>query len=164
MSLEQSTPETVTLKSTFGHYPSGVAALCAEVGGTPQVLISSSFTVGVSFEPPLVLLSVQRTSQTWPLLRSAPRLGVSVLSSDQDVLCRQLSSRNRAGRFEGVDLVRTESGAVLFQGAAAWMQCSVFDEHDAGDHEVIILRVHDHDADRASEPLVFQGSAFRRLG
>ncbi|MFF0501942.1 flavin reductase family protein [Nocardia aobensis] len=160
MSLSPAT-DTSTLKSTFGHYPSGVAAISAEVDGVALVLVSSSFTVGVSLEPPLVMFAVQHSSQTWPLLKKATRLGVSVLSSKQDALCRQLSSGDRSARFDGVVLVPTDSDAVLFEGASAWMHCSVFAEHRAGDHDIVVLRVHDHDSDFDSDPLVFHGSAFR---
>lgn len=162
MSLSPAT-DTLTLKSTFGHYPSGVAAISAEVDGVALVLVSSSFTVGVSLDPPLVMFAVQHSSQTWPQLKTAARLGVSVLSSEQDALCRQLSSGDRSKRFDGVDLIPTDSDAVLFEGASAWMQCSVFAEHRAGDHDIVVLRVHAHNSDLDSDPLVFHGSAFRRL-
>ena len=62
-----------TLRAAFGHHPSGVAALIAQVDGVPAVLIASSFTVGVSADPPLVSVAVQRTSTSWPLLRRARR-------------------------------------------------------------------------------------------
>ncbi|MGW6035103.1 flavin reductase family protein [Gordonia terrae] len=156
--------ETPSLRRTFGHYPSGVAAISAEIDGTAHVLVSSSFTVGVSLEPPLVMFAVQHSSQTWPLLKSATRLGVSVLSSEQEALCRQLASADRSARFHGVDLLPTDSDAVLLGGASVWLQCSVFGEHRAGDHDVVVLRIHDHDADFGAEPLVFHGSTFRGLG
>ena len=35
-----------TLRSAFGRFPSGVAALCALIDGAPQGIVASSFTVG----------------------------------------------------------------------------------------------------------------------
>ena len=71
------------LRHVFGAFPSGVAAVAALVGGVPVGIAASSFT-SVSLDPPLVSLCVAHTSTTWPLLRGADRLGVSILGEAQD--------------------------------------------------------------------------------
>lgn len=151
------------LRQTFAHYPSGVAALAGMVDGAPSVLVASSFTVGVSLEPPLVMLAVQKTSTTWPLLQRAERIGVSVLGDNQGNLCRQLSSKQRESRLEGVSLEYTPGGGVLIEGAAVVLECSIFAEHPAGDHDIVVLEVHSLEARSLTNPLVFHGSRFRRL-
>ena len=45
------------LRRAFSGFPCGVAALSAVVAGEPHVLVASSFTVGVSQAPPLVLFA-----------------------------------------------------------------------------------------------------------
>ncbi|WP_077222875.1 flavin reductase [Rathayibacter sp. VKM Ac-2630] len=70
-----------TLRAAFGLHPSGVAALIAQVDGIPVVLVASSFTVGVSADPPLVSVAVQRTSTSWPLLRRARSIGARSCST-----------------------------------------------------------------------------------
>jgi flavin reductase (DIM6/NTAB) family NADH-FMN oxidoreductase RutF len=152
-----------TLRSAFGRFPSGIAALCAVIDGKPHGIIASSFTVGVSLEPPLVMFAVQNTSRTWPLVRQAGRIGVSVLSTEHDGVCRQIASKN-GDRFAGLSLHRTDQNALFLNDAALWLDCSVHQEFPAGDHQVVLLEVHGLSAhDGAHEPLVFHDSTFRRL-
>ncbi|MEV0043985.1 flavin reductase family protein [Nocardia rhamnosiphila] len=151
-----------TLRKVFAHHPSGVAAIGATIHGEDCVLVSSSFTVGVSFEPPLVLFSVQKTSQSWPKLRQAERLGVSVLGNEQGPLCRQLSGERRT-RFDNVTPERTATDAFFFSGASIWLDCSIFAMHEAGDHDIIVLQVHSVMSDGGVDPLVYHGSRFRSM-
>lgn len=154
--------EDDALRRTFALFPSGVAAIAAEVDGTPRVLVASSFQVGISADPPLVLFAVQRTSTTWPLLRTAARLGVSVLGEAHEPVVRRLASKV-ADRFAGTAVERTPSGAILLEGAPVHLECAVEGEMPAGDHELVLLRVHALATDPAAAPLVFHGSVFRRL-
>ncbi|MDR3464881.1 MAG: flavin reductase family protein [Xanthobacteraceae bacterium] len=151
------------LREAFGHFPSGVAALAAVVDGQRHVLVASSFTVGVSLDPPLVAVFVQKSSSTWDSLSAATRIGISVLSIDHSQKCRQLSGRDKSARFDGVETSSTASGAIRMEGAAAWFECSVFDVHDAGDHDVVLLLIHDFEVEKETPPLVFHGSRFTRL-
>jgi flavin reductase (DIM6/NTAB) family NADH-FMN oxidoreductase RutF len=155
------TLEPVLLRRAFGNFPTGVAALAALVDGRPTGIAVSSFT-SVSLEPALVLVCVAHSSTTWPLLSSAERLGISVLSADQQEACRRLSGRDR-DRFVGLSWWATESGAVVLHGASAWFECSVGLQCEAGDHDIVLLNVHDLDGDHSVTPLVFHASQFKRL-
>lgn len=163
MSLTTYSADSQQLRETFGHFPSGIAALAAEVDGERQILIASSFTVGVSMEPPLVMFAVQKSSSTWPVLSRANHIGISILGGDHAGLCRQLASKDKANRFVGVQTETTDGGAVLISGSSIWLECSIYSQHEAGDHDIIIFEVHALYTDKATEPLVFHGSRFRRL-
>lgn len=149
------------LREVYGTFPSGVAALSAIVDGAPIGLAVSSFT-SVSLDPPLVSVCVAHSSTTWPVLRAAPRLGVSILSAAQERAGRQLASRG-ADRFAELGWRTTVDGAVLLDGASGWLETSVDQQVRAGDHDIVVLRVHDLDADHDISPLVFHASRFRRL-
>ena len=149
------------LRKVFGMYPTGVAVLAALVDGIPEGLAASSFT-SVSLDPPLVSVCVAHTSSTWPRLRSATRIGVSVLSGDQEQAGRQLSAKG-VDRFAGLAWRETPGGALLLEGASAWLDVSVHQHVVAGDHDIVILRVHDLGSDHGLQPLVFHASQFRRL-
>ncbi|WP_432994294.1 flavin reductase family protein [Dactylosporangium sp. CA-233914] len=153
--------DSADLRRVFGAFPTGVTAVAALVDGVPLGLAASSFT-SVSLDPPLVSVCIARTSGTWPRLRRAARLGVSVLAAHQEHLGRQLSARV-ADRFAGATWRASRNGEILLDGACAWLDCGIEREIPAGDHDIVLLRVHALDADPDTAPLVFHRSAFGRL-
>jgi flavin reductase (DIM6/NTAB) family NADH-FMN oxidoreductase RutF len=155
--------DPAVLRGAFGHFPSGVAALCARVDGVAEGMVASTFTVGVSLDPPLVLFASKNTSRTWPAIRRSARIGVSVLASDQSEACRQIASTS-GDRFAGIGTTESEAGAVFLDEASLWLDCSVEGESAAGDHTVVLLRVHGHSLlDKVTDPLIFHNSGFRSL-
>jgi flavin reductase (DIM6/NTAB) family NADH-FMN oxidoreductase RutF len=156
-------PDLGELKRAFAAFPSGVAALSARVDGDPTVMIVSSFTVGVSAEPPLVSFAVQHSSTTWPTLSRARALGVSVLGQEHGDQARQLASPGKADRFAGVDTAEAASGAIFLQGAPVWLECAVEHHYPAGDHDIIVLRVLALMADGDRNPLVWHQRTFKML-
>ena len=153
--------DPTTLRRVFGAYPTGVTALAALIDGVPVGMAANSFT-SVSLDPPLVSVCVATASQTWPLLRQADRLGVSVLGHEQEHASRSLATRG-TDRFAGLPWHPTRNGAVLLTGVSAWLDCSIEREIPAGDHEIILLRVHRLGTNPDIAPLVFHGSQYRRL-
>jgi len=149
------------LRRAFGAFPTGVVAVAAEVDGVRVGMAASTFT-SVSLEPALVSFSVANTSATWPVLRTAPRLGLSVLAEHHDQACRRLAGP-APSRFDGLSLHGTEEGAVLVEDAVASFECSVHREVPAGDHTVVLLRLHAVREHGVASPLVFHRSGFGRV-
>ncbi|MGK8511377.1 flavin reductase family protein [Nocardia asiatica] len=149
------------LRRAFANFPSGVVAVCAEIDGTPHGLAVSTF-VPVSLDPPLVSFCVQNSSATWPKLAAASHLGLSLLGTDQQAAARSLGTRD-GDRFRDIQLHRGSGHAVFIEGATAWIE-GVQEAHvPAGDHAVVILRIHRIATRTDVDPLVFHGSRFRRL-
>jgi flavin reductase (DIM6/NTAB) family NADH-FMN oxidoreductase RutF len=149
------------LREAFGTFPSGVVAVAARVGDDLVGLAASSFT-SVSLEPALVSFSVANSSQTWPILRQASHLGLTVLADHHSDVCRRLAGPVES-RFEGLDVETTEQGAITIQDGLARFDCTIYREVVAGDHTVILLRLHDVTHADTALPLVFHRSAFGRL-
>lgn len=153
--------DPVRLREAFGTFPSGVVAVAAEVDGQPVGLAASSFT-SVSLEPPLVSFSIANTSKTWPDLRRAPHLGVTILTDAQGEACRQLAGPV-ATRFDGVPLRVTDEGALFLTDGLAHFDCTIHQEVEAGDHTIILLALHTVAHTQKAHPLVFHRSGFGRL-
>lgn len=154
--------EHALVRNTFAQFPSGVAVLAVEDRGEKHALVVSSFMVGVSLEPILVATAVQKTSETWPRIRSAASIGVSVFGDGQGGLTRKLASRDRASRFTGVTFEISDQGALLLDDAALWLETSVHSISDAGDHWMVLLEVNKLGIGTV-EPLVWHGAKFRGL-
>jgi flavin reductase (DIM6/NTAB) family NADH-FMN oxidoreductase RutF len=152
------------LREAFGIFPTGVVAVAAEVDGQLLGLAASSFT-SVSIDPPLVSINLAVSSKTWPDLRRAGHLGVTVLADHHDVVCRQLAGPVDQ-RFDDLDYRVTEDGAVTLDEGLAQFDCTIYREVEAGDHILVLLELHavehvDHHA--AGAPLVFHRSGFGKL-
>ena len=153
----------VALRQAFARYPSGLAALAARVEGEDHVFIVATFNVGISLIPPLVSFAVQHQSTTWPELRKAKHIGISILAADQSHLCRQLASKNKNHRWDGVEMEATHSGALFIKNNVLAFECAIYAEYPAGDHELILLEVKSFHSTIEREPLVFHDSRFRML-
>jgi flavin reductase (DIM6/NTAB) family NADH-FMN oxidoreductase RutF len=149
------------LRQAFGCFPSGVTAFCGMLDGRPDGMAASSFT-SVSLDPALVSVCVANTSATWPRLAGLDRLGLSVLAGEHRSVARSLSSKNEP-RFGGVDWVASDSGAVFVHGATLWLECSIYKVVEAGDHEVVLLRIEALDMYPDVPPMVFHRSGFHAL-
>lgn len=152
---------TLALRRAFSMFPTGVVAMCGMDGEAPVGMAVNSFS-SVSLDPPLVSVCVARQSSTWPRLDRLPRIGLSVLGADQERLSRQLSSRH-GDRFQGVQFEATPDGALFVRGAALWLDCTISDRLQGGDHEIILLEVKETSLFPHVQPLVFHQSQYLAL-
>lgn len=142
-------------RTVLGRFATGVVAITAidPETGRPNGLAVNSFT-SVSLEPPLVLFCVTHTSRTWPRLRTAGRLCVNVLAASQLDVCRRLAAPG-GEKFGGLAWEPSPGGGPVLDGALAWLECSVEAEYVAGDHMIVVARVHHLDRRHDGDPLVF---------
>lgn len=153
--------DEMLLRSVYSCFPSGVVTMCATISGQFVGMTLSTF-IPVSLKPPLVAVSVRKESATWPLLKTAPRLGVAILAAGHESAARQLSS-SAENRFEGVEMAFDRDGAAWIADAPAALTCSVHSEVDAGDHVLVLLVVRAVIRHDDCDPLVFHERGLRPL-
>lgn len=155
---ESSDIDPAEYRKVFGALPTGVTAITGlTADNKPMGLVVGTF-MSLSMEPPLVTFCVDKSSSTWPTLRSLGRFTANILSTDQLPVCRALS-RKGEDKFEGIEYEESPWATPRITGAAAWIDCEVLSEVVAGDHYMIVGGINAmHATD--SEALLFRGGKF----
>lgn len=126
------------LRAVMACFPTGVTVVATrDADGGPIGLTVNSFT-SVSLDPPLVLVCIDRASQSHDRLLEAGAFAVSILAAGQADVARRFASRPSAGRFHGVSWFAAPSGSPVLAGSAAWIDCDVHEVITAGDHTIVL--------------------------
>ena len=160
--MDPQAKKTVLRAITYGLY-----AVSAEHEGE-RGIFTANWLSQASFEPPLVMVSVERDSSTLPLIRASGLFVVSPLLDGQKELAGALGRpKARAGdKFATLDLpvVQTESGQPALANALGYLVCRVESESPAGDSVVIIGEVIEAATLHEGAPLEMRVAGFRHAG
>lgn len=157
--IEKTPSDPQWFRQVMGRYPTGVVLVSAiEDDGTPVGMIVGTFA-SVSLEPPLVSFMPARTSTSWPRIRATGRFAINVLGASQEQVCRSFSGRNGT-KFDEVPWTVSAGGSPVLDDAVAWMDCTLADVFDAGDHEIVLGKVEQMDVASADLPLLFFQGGF----
>lgn len=162
--IERTTFDQTEFRTVMGHFPTGVVVVASESNGIKSALTLQSFQ-SLSLEPALILVSVAKTSTSWPSIAANGTFAVTYLSADQGPLARQFSRQDGGDKFEGVELSETPvHKQPLLSGGSAWVECELDAVHDGGDHHIVVARVVSLGLlKKSTEPIVFFSSKFAEL-
>lgn len=132
-----------------------------EADGKPRGLTLSAFCA-VSLDPPLVLVCIDKSSNTLPALRAAGGFTVNFLAGGREHLAVLYASKAEE-KFEGIAWVPPEvdeGGPVLHEDSAAYAVCTTRRSIEAGDHWVFIGEVRAGAVIEGRLPLVYHRREF----
>lgn len=144
--------EPTVFRTVLGHLPTGVTVVTAD-GADGPVGMACNSVASVSLAPPLISLCPARTSETWPALRDRRRFCVNVMANHHEATTRAFA-RKGVDRFAGI-AHHPRAGGPALDDAVAWLDCEIRDEHEAGDHFIVVAEVMALDSRPDVEPLVF---------
>ncbi|MET0239649.1 MAG: flavin reductase family protein [Sphingobium sp.] len=141
-------------RKVLGNYPTGVCAVTAVTeDGTHVAMVVGSFT-SVSLDPPLVGFFPDRKSSSWPLIEASGHFCVNILGADQQALCRQLA-KSGPDKYKDVAFRLSDRGSPILDEATAWIDCSIDQVVEAGDHYLVLGRVQEMEVYREADPMLF---------
>lgn len=133
-----------------------VAVITSLDGDRPHGTTVSAFT-SLSLDPPMVMVSLARSSDLLSLVQRTGTFGVNVLGRDQHELAASFA-RKGDSKFDGVSW--SADGAVpRIAGVAGWLACEVRDLVAGGDHVVALGQVVSAAA-TGDAPLTYHRRAF----
>jgi len=132
-------------RSALRHLAGGVSVITVgrgkDITGMTVTSVSS-----LSVDPPSLVVSINRASSSWPLLKRHGFFGVNILTADQlDVAERFTGKDGLKGveRFAGATWTTGASGVPLLVGALAAIDCEAEDIVERHSHAIVIGRVLD---------------------
>jgi flavin reductase (DIM6/NTAB) family NADH-FMN oxidoreductase RutF len=112
-----------------------------DISGMTVTSVSS-----LSVDPPALIVSVNRESSSWPLVKRYGFFGVNILTSDQLDIAERFTGKGGlkgVDRFAGARWLTRASGVPLLADALAAIDCEVEDVVERHSHAIIIGRVLD---------------------
>lgn len=136
--------------------PYGVSVVTMGRGGAQvENGLTISWLSQVSFDPPMLMVAVDKLHYSVDLLRSTKNFCVNLLGEDQTALAGRFSRQATTGEDKLADVAQRpgDSGAAILTDAVAYFDCEVTSMVEAGDHMLVIGRVEDAAVLREGAPL-----------
>lgn len=158
--LDPATKKAVLRLFTYGLYAVGVAS------GDQRNMFTANWLTQVSFDPPLVVLSVENDSHSIELLRQNRVFAVSVLSTEQREQAGLLGKRwkLRPHKIDDVSYRVGVTGCPLLNGSVGAVECRVTGDVVTGDSTVFVGEVIHAELGEEGAPLTMQAAGFRHAG
>lgn len=152
--------EQGVFRDVIGRFTSGVTIITTAADGTDRGTTASAVS-SLSMEPPMLLICLNRTSDTRGAVLASGMFGVNILAEDQGEIASQFA-RKGPDKFQGVSVLRGQTGVPLIGGALAHLECEVSESVNGGTHTVFLAHVRHADATDAT-PLTYFRGRFGRL-
>jgi flavin reductase len=127
---------------------------------------TASAVCGVTDQPPMLLVCINRSSRNNTAFKENARLCVNVLDASQQALALRFAAKDLAvdERFAEGDWHVLETGSPVLAGAAVSLDCDVTFTAEVGTHTVFYCAVRGVATQANSEALIYFGRGFHRVG
>lgn len=160
MTMDPQLKKQVLRIFTYGLY----AVSCAD-GGEVNAF-TANWLSQVSFEPPLVAVSVENETKSLPMILRSRRFIINVYHQGDRELAGQLgkSALKHPEKLAGVEYTPGPGGIPILRAALAWVVCEVRHTVEAGDSTLIVADVVDVGMQGEGQPLTMSEAGFRHAG
>jgi flavin reductase (DIM6/NTAB) family NADH-FMN oxidoreductase RutF len=118
----------------------GVQVVAASHDGVTRAY-TSHWVTQVSFEEPVVMASLSKKHDTWPVLQESGAFTVSLLAADQIAEGQYFSYPGHKMRYSAPEFLEEIDGHPVVPNCIAWFTCEVFDHISLIDHELVFGRI-----------------------
>ena len=132
-----------SLKQALRTLGGGVSIITAGEGDLRSGATVTSSTA-LSVDPPRMLVSLNRSSSTWPVVERFGHFAVNVIGFEHEDLANRfagIGGVKGAERYRGAEWTRLASGAPVLEDAVAALDCEVEEAIERHSHVIVIGKV-----------------------
>jgi 4-nitrophenol 2-monooxygenase / 4-nitrocatechol 4-monooxygenase, reductase component len=147
-------------REVISNFASGVTVVTVFHEGRAYGTTASAVT-SLSLEPPMLLVCMNKQSETGRAVSAARHFAVNILGAGQADLAERFAQKG-GDKFAGVRTAPGKWGEPLFEDALATLECRVAEETSGGTHYVFLAEV-EGGAASGGTPLAYFRGQFGRL-
>ena len=146
-------------RNALGHFTTGVIVVTVGPRRDPRAMTANAFMSG-SLDPPLIVVSVGRTTRMHGRLDGTRRFGVSILDREQESASRHFAGQPVHDFLPEFTLL---AGVPVLARAAVVIAARVQHRYACGDHTLFVGQVQELSITEGAIPLVFHSGRYRSL-
>jgi len=151
------------LRGMMARFATGVTVVAARHGPLLAGMTANAIAT-ISVDPPLMMASISRKSETHVAIVGSHSFAISVLAEEQRSLAEcfaQPTTAIKLQRFCDAAWHEAETGSPILEGALAYFDCRLTARHDGGDHTIFVGEIAAAGYREDAEPLIWFGSRYR---
>lgn len=118
--------------------------------------MTANAVTSLSLDPPLVLVAVQRESQTHAKLKQAGCFAVNILSAEQEEISNRFAFKGPKD-FSDLDFTTDVTGSPILSATLGYVDCQLKEILPGGDHDLFIGEIVAGKANEGEPLLYYQG-------
>jgi flavin reductase (DIM6/NTAB) family NADH-FMN oxidoreductase RutF/DNA-binding GntR family transcriptional regulator len=142
-------------RDVIGRFASGVTVISTRREGTDLGTTASAVS-SLSMDPPMLLICMNRTSETGQAIHDVGRFVVNILGEGQADIATRFATKE-PDKFAGIDTERGIEELPLIGQALGHLECSVAETATGGTHTVFLSHVERASASEGSPLTYFRG-------
>lgn len=147
---------TREFRDALGGFATGVAVVTTKLENQSAIGLTINSFASLSLDPPLVLWSIDRRSDTLRTFEKSEHFTVNVLTSEQQEIAGHCSKPGDHA-VTGFAHEIGDNDIPFLSNAKAVFECDVFDRVDGGDHIIMVGKVRHFSNTDAAPLLYYQG-------
>jgi 3-hydroxy-9,10-secoandrosta-1,3,5(10)-triene-9,17-dione monooxygenase reductase component len=129
------------VRQALGHFATGVTVVTSRGSDGAPVGSTASAVGSLSLVPPLLLVCLDRTSQTLTAIREHQAFAINVLADSQEALSANFARCGPAASWDDVGHRPGPTGSPHLHDTVAVLDCRLERCVNGGDHEIVIGRL-----------------------
>ncbi|MFG1478471.1 flavin reductase family protein [Xanthobacter sp. V4C-4] len=158
-------PASLAYRAAMRKLAGAVSILTVGAGDERTGLTATSVS-SLSIDPPTLLICVNRSSSSLPVLRQHRSFAINVLRPHHQTLADQFAGKGGLKgpeRYQGADWTRLETGAPVLADALAAFDCELEEAIERHSHFIILGRVVAARITEPADPLLYWAGSYRNL-
>ena len=141
-------------RNTLGTFATGVTIITAKGDNGEKIGLTANAFSSLSLDPPLILVCIDKKSDSTPAFQKGHPFVVNILSEEQENDCWTFAKKG-TDKFANAQYGLSSDGVPILKENLSSIVCNVHEVLEGGDHVIVTGLVKDISRNEEKKPLLF---------